>query len=56
MRERVTCEDVQEMAKRLDEDFNESLKMIGEGAPNYPGPEEEKAQVQCKIENRSPVS
>ena len=52
MQEKVTCEDVQEMAFRKDADFNESLKMVGEGAPNYASPEEEKANVQCKIEHK----
>jgi len=54
--ERVTCEDVQEMARRQDKDFIDSLKMIGEGAPNYPAPEAEKEQLQCKIEDRRTVS
>lgn len=48
--EKVTCEDVQEMALRKDEDYIESLKMIGEGAPNYPSPEEEQEAVQCKLD------
>ena len=54
--ERVTCEDVQEMARRQDKDFIDSLNMIGEGAPNYPGVEQEKEQVQCRIEDRRSVS
>lgn len=51
MNEKVTCEDAQEMARRQDEDYIESLKMIGEGAPNFINAEEEREQLQCKIEN-----
>lgn len=50
---RVTCEDVQEMARRQDKDFIDSLEMVGEGAPNYKAFEEEQADVMCKIEQKS---
>lgn len=49
-KEKVTCEDVQEMALRQDSDYIESLKMLGEGTPNYPSPDKEKEDVLCKIE------
>lgn len=55
MNEKVTCEDVQEMALRKDKDFIESLEMVDEGAPNYASPEKEKENIQCKIDANKSV-
>lgn len=56
MEERVTYEDLQEMARRQDKDYIDSLNMIGEGDPNYPASEKEKQQMQRETENKKPVS
>lgn len=50
MNEKVTCEDVLEMALRKDKDFIESLEMVDEGAPNYASSEMERENIRCKID------
>ena len=52
MNEKVTFEDAQEMARRQDEDYIASLKMVGEGDPNYPDLQKEKEKTKREAESK----